>query len=193
MKSLCVFCGSSFGSDPTFVEVARTLGRSLADQKVTLVYGGANVGLMGTVADSALEHGGQVIGVLPKFLQGKEIAHTGLTELILCDTMHERKTKMFELSKGFVALPGGFGTLEEIIEILTWQQLGLHKFPVGFLNANGFYNHLRALFDEMERTKLLKSENKSMALFDDHTDSLLKRMKTYKAPEVSKWISKASS
>ncbi len=192
MNSICVFCGSSFGSDPVFAAMARALGRSLADQNVTLIYGGANVGLMGAVADSALERGGKVVGVLPKFLQGKEIAHTGLTELILCESMHERKMKMFELSQGFVALPGGFGTLEEIIEILTWQQLGLHKFPVGFLNANGFYDHLRGLFDEMERTKLLKSENKSMALFDDNTDSLLNRMKTYKAPDVSKWISKTS-
>jgi uncharacterized protein (TIGR00730 family) len=139
MKSICVFCGSSNGDDPQFIETARNLGKALAESGITLVYGGANVGLMGAVADASLDSGGSVIGALPQFLQGKEIAHTGLTELILCETMHQRKTKMFELSQGFIALPGGFGTLEEVVEILTWQQLGLHKYPVGFLNVNGFF------------------------------------------------------
>jgi len=193
MKSLCVFCGSSFGNEPAFAEAAKALGRILANQKITLVYGGANVGLMGAVADSVLENNGRVIGVLPKFLQSKEIAHTGLSELILCDTMHERKVKMFELSQGFVALPGGFGTLEEVVEILTWQQLGLHKFPVAFLNINGFYDHLRLLFDRMESGKLLKAENKQMALFDGSVVGLVEKMKSYRAPEVSKWIAKAST
>lgn len=193
MKSLCVFCGSSLGDDPAFVEAANFLGRLVAEQGITLIYGGAKVGLMGAVADSSLKHGGKVVGVLPKFLKGKEIAHKGLSELILCETMHDRKMKMFELSQGFVSLPGGFGTLEEVIEILTWQQLGLHKFPVGFLNINGFYDHLKMLFDEMESRKLLKSENKNMALFDVDVESLVGRMKTYTAPEVTKWISKSST
>src|SRR5258708_1188687 len=125
MKSLCVFCGSSVGDDPDFLKTAIALGKTLAETETTLVYGGANRGLMGAIADSALKNGGKVIGVLPRFLEGKEVAHKNLTELILCDSMHERKTQMFERSQGFIAMPGGFGTLEEISEILTWQQLGL--------------------------------------------------------------------
>ncbi|MBK7844448.1 MAG: TIGR00730 family Rossman fold protein [Bdellovibrionales bacterium] len=192
MKSLCIFCGSSSGNNPDFLKSARSLGQYLAENRITLIYGGANVGIMGVVADSTLESGGSVIGVLPKFLQGKEIAHTGLTELILCETMHERKMKMFELSHGFIALPGGFGTLEEVVEILTWQQLGFHKYPVGFLNIGGFFNHLKMFFDEMERTRLLRAENKKMALFGSSVPDLLKTMKSYKAPEVTKWISSSS-
>lgn len=189
MKSLCVFCGSSSGNNPEFIRSAQLLGQYLAENGITLIYGGANVGIMGAIADSTLENGGSVKGVLPKFLQGKEIAHTGLTELIICETMHERKIKMFELSQGFVALPGGFGTLEEVVEILTWQQLGFHKYPVGFLNIGGFFDHLRMFFDEMERTRLLKAENKKMALFGSSVLDLLNTMKSYKAPEVTKWIS----
>lgn len=193
MKSVCVFCGSSFGSDPQFIESAKAVGKLLAENNITLIYGGANVGLMGAVADSALEYGGRVIGVLPKFLRGKEIAHAHLTELILCESMHERKTKMFELSEGFIALPGGFGTLEEISEILTWQQLGLHQYPIVFLNVNGFYSHLDNLFGEMESKKLLKPENRSMALFHNDISTLLNVMKDYQAPEVTKWINKSKT
>lgn len=193
IKSICVFCGSSLGNDPAFVEAARLLGRLLAENQITLVYGGAKVGLMGVVADSVLENAGTVIGVIPKFLEQKEITHLGLTELIICETMHERKTKMFELSQGFIALPGGFGTLEEVIEILTWQQLGLHKCPIAFLNVNGFYDHLHMLFKEMEAKELLKSENRKMALFRADPLDLIHEMKTYKAPDVSKWISKTST
>jgi uncharacterized protein (TIGR00730 family) len=193
MKSLCVFCGSSSGSDPAFIEAARLLGRTLAENQITLVYGGSNVGLMGAVADAALEHNGKVIGVLPKFLQGKEIAHNGLTELILCETMHERKTKMFERSEGFIALPGGFGTLEEVVEILTWQQLGLHKFPIAFLNVNGYYDHLRQFFNVMESQKLLKTENRNMALFGDTVIDVLDQMKSYKPINVDKWVGKTTT
>src|SRR4051812_45956194 len=128
MKSVAVFCGSSQGNDPQFTEAAQSLGRTLAEKNITLIYGGAAVGLMGTIANAVLQHKGKVIGVLPRFfLSGKEVPHHHLTELILCDSMHERKTKMFELSEGFIAMPGGFGTLEEVSEILTWQQLGLHQ------------------------------------------------------------------
>lgn len=191
MKSICVFCGSNLGNSVRFSEGARILGKRLAEEGITLIYGGANIGLMGAIADAALESGGSVIGVLPKFLQDKEIAHTGLTELILCETMHERKTRMFELAQGFIAMPGGFGTLEEIIEILTWQQLGLHKYPVGFLNIEGFFHSLQNFFDQMESVSLLKPENKKMALFEDTVEGLLQSMKSYRAPEVSKWISKS--
>lgn len=193
MKSLCVFCGSSVGDDPDFLKAAIALGKTLAETGTTLVYGGANRGLMGAIADSALKNGGKVIGVLPRFLEGKEVAHKNLTELILCDSMHERKTQMFERSQGFIAMPGGFGTLEEISEILTWQQLGLHKFPIGFLNVNGFFHHLKMFFAEMEKKKLLKTENLQMALFADGIFELLEIMKNYQAPEVPKWISKSTS
>jgi uncharacterized protein (TIGR00730 family) len=188
MKSICVFCGSSLGTDPSFTEAARELGRTLSEQNITLIYGGANRGIMGLVADSVLENNGRVIGVLPKFLRNMEVAHTGLTELILCDSMHERKTKMFELSEGFLALPGGFGTLEEVIEILTWHQLGLHKFPVGLLNINGFYNPLIQLFDQMEASGLLKTENKDIALFGETVTGILGKMHAHQAAHVSKWI-----
>ena len=134
-----------------------------------------------------------MIGVLPRFLQKKEIAHPGLTDLIFCETMHQRKTKMYEISQGFLGLPGGFGTLEEISEILTWQQLGMHEHPVGFLNIGGFYDHLEKLFETMKTCELLKPENRDMALFDDSFDSLFERMKVYKAPKVSKWLDKARS
>ncbi|MCB0327968.1 MAG: TIGR00730 family Rossman fold protein [Bdellovibrionales bacterium] len=191
MKSICVFCGSNLGNSVHFSEGARALGKRLAEEGITLIYGGANIGLMGTIADAALKSGGRVIGVLPRFLQDKEIAHAGLSELILCETMHERKTRMFELAQGFIAMPGGFGTLEEIIEILTWQQLGLHKYPVGFLNIDGFFHSLQNFFDQMENVSLLKPENKKMALFADTVEGLLQSMKSYRAPEVSKWISKS--
>lgn len=193
MKSLCVFCGSSSGNNPEFLNAARLLGQFLADENIRLIYGGANVGLMGVVADSVLENGGSVTGVIPQFLKGKEIAHTRLSELILCETMHERKTKMFELSQGFIAMPGGFGTLEEVVEVLTWQQLGLHKYPVGFLNIGGFFDYLSMFFDEMERKELLKAENKNMALFRSSVPDLLNTMKSYKAPQVTKWILTAST
>lgn len=176
MKSVSVFCGSSMGSDPKFKEAAYTLGKSIADKGINLVYGGAKIGLMGVVADAALENGGRVIGVLPTVLNEREMAHTGLSELILCETMHERKTKMFELSEGFIALPGGFGTLEEISEILTWQQIGMHKFPVGLLNVDGYYNHLEQLFDHMEKQGLLTPENRKAAIFKNDVETLFKAM-----------------
>jgi uncharacterized protein (TIGR00730 family) len=191
MKSVSVFCGSSAGDDPGYMDAARLLGRALATNEITLIYGGANVGLMGALADSVLENKGKVIGVMPRFLQGKEMVHTALTELIICETMHERKNKMFELSEGFLALPGGFGTLEEIIEVLTWQQLDLHKYPVGFLNVNGFYDHLKMFFSEMERTKLLKPEYRSMALFSNNIVDMLGLMKSYKKADGDKWIGKS--
>jgi uncharacterized protein (TIGR00730 family) len=138
MKSISVFCGSSMGVDPVYISEAILLGKTLAERSIQLVYGGARIGLMGAVADSVLNNHGKVIGVLPYFLKSKEIAHDGLTELILVESMHERKMKMHDLCDGIIALPGGFGTLEELFEILTWGQLGLHKKPVGVLNVNGF-------------------------------------------------------
>jgi len=190
MKRIVVFCGSSSGTDPVFAARAYETGKLLAQKGIGLVYGGARVGLMGAVADGALEHGGEVIGVLPRFLKGKEIGHVGLTDLIIVDSMHERKTKMHELSDGVITLPGGFGTMEEVFEMVTWGQLGLHKKPVGVLNVDGFYNDLSALLDTMVNKGFLKPENQRMLLFADTIEELLEKMRNYQAPATPKWITK---
>lgn len=190
MKRITVFCGSSFGTDEIYKEQAALLGQTLAKQNIELVYGGANVGLMGAVADGCLNEGGKVIGVLPDFLRSKEIAHTGLTELILVKTMHERKTKMNNLCDGVIALPGGFGTLDELFEMITWAQLGLHKKPIAILNINGFYDSLLELMQTMTDKGLLKEVNKKMLLVSDDIEDLLDKMKNYIPPTVGKWIDK---
>ena len=163
MKSICVFCGSSYGALEAYADIARETGRAIAEQGYTLVYGGAKVGLMGTVADAALEAGGKVIGVLPRSLQDKEIGHEGLSELHLVDSMHERKAMMADLSDAFIALPGGVGTLEEIFEVWTWGQLGYHKKPCGFLNAEGYYDHLIAFLDHQTEQGFTKQVMRDMA------------------------------
>jgi uncharacterized protein (TIGR00730 family) len=188
MKSITVFCGSSFGNEKIYKEQAVLLGQTLAKQNIKLIYGGANVGLMGAVADGVLNAGGEAIGVLPNFLRSKEIAHLGLTELILVESMHERKTKMNDLCEGVIALPGGFGTLEELFEMLTWAQLGLHKKPIGILNTNGFYDSLLELTKTMVEKGLLKEVNQKMLLVSDNIDDLLNQMKNYVAPTVGKWV-----
>jgi len=190
MKRITVFCGSSFGTEDIYRSQAMALGKSLAQKGIELVYGGANVGLMGAVADGVLSEGGRVTGVLPHFLQSKEIAHEGLTELILVDSMHERKTKMNDLCDGVIALPGGFGTLEEFFEMLTWAQLGLHKKPIAVLNIDGFYDALNVLIQVMVDKGFLKAVNQEMLLVSDNIDELLTKMSEYVAPEVGKWISK---
>ena len=167
-----------------FQSQAWELGRKLATDQIDLVYGGAKVGLMGAVADGALSESGKVIGVLPVFLKSKEIAHEGLTELILVDTLHERKTKMNELSDGVIALPGGFGTLEEFFEMLTWGQLGLHKKPMGILNLNGYYDELVHFLDKMVEKGFLKPENRSMVLLSNNIDDLLVKLKNYQARKL---------
>jgi len=190
MKRITVFCASSFGTEKIYEEQAIALGKALAEQNIELVYGGANVGLMGAVADGTLNAGGKVIGVLPDFLRSKEIAHLGLTELIVVESMHERKTKMNDLCDGVIALPGGFGTLEELFEMLTWAQLGLHKKPIAILNTNGFYDSLITLLQTMTDKGLLKEVNKKMLLVSDNIDDLLEQMRNYVAPTVGKWIDK---
>jgi hypothetical protein len=188
MKSITIFCGSSSGSDSIYYSQAAMLGKILAHRKIQIVYGGAKVGLMGAVADGALKEGGQVIGVLPNFLKSKEIAHTGLTDLILVESMHERKVKMHELSDGIIALPGGFGTLEELFEMLTWSQLGLHKKPIGLLNINGFYDALMQMLLTMVSQEFLKEINYNMLLVSPTINDLIDRMEQYVAPVVGKWI-----
>ncbi|MDQ1097283.1 MULTISPECIES: LOG family protein [Chryseobacterium] len=190
MKSITVFCGSSFGSEDIYRAKAAMLGQTLAQHQIQLVYGGANVGLMGAVADGALNAGGKVIGVLPHFLQTKEIAHKRLTDLILVESMHERKTRMNELCDGVIVLPGGYGTLEEFFEMITWAQLGLHKKPIGILNIDGFYDDLIRMVETMVAKGFLKQINHDMLLISDSIDGLLEMMQNYQAPTVGKWISK---
>ena len=190
MKRVTVFCGSSFGTDEIYKTQAILLGNKLAEENIGLVYGGANVGLMGAVADGVLEKGGEVFGVLPNFLRSKEIAHDQLTELFLVETMHERKTKMNELCDGVIALPGGFGTLEEFFEMLTWAQLGLHKKPIAILNIDGFYDSLITFIQTTVDKGFLKQVNQDMLIVSDNIEELLDKMKNYKAPTVGKWITK---
>ncbi len=190
MKRVTVFCGSSLGTEDIYKSQATLLGQTLAKRNIELVYGGAKIGLMGAVADGVLSEGGKVIGVLPNFLKSKEIAHEQLTELILVDSMHERKTKMNELCDGVIALLGGFGTLEELFEMLTWAQLGLHKKPIAILNINGFYNPLNVMIQTMVDKGFLKEVNQQMLLICDNIEELLDKMKNYIAPTVGKWISK---
>lgn len=188
MKSVCVFCGSSSGSDKDFTTKAFSLGKSLAIKNITLVYGGAKVGLMGAVADGVLANGGEVIGILPSFLSTKEIAHSGLTKLIITKDMHERKKKMHELSDGFIGLPGGFGTAEEIFETLTWATLNLHQKPISLLNINNYYDELLLFVQKMTESGFLKSEHKEMLISACDIDSLLSQMLQYKAPFIQKYI-----
>jgi uncharacterized protein (TIGR00730 family) len=190
MKSIVVFCGANPGTDPVYREQAYLLGKTLAEQDIRLIYGGAAVGLMKSVADGAMENGGKVSGVFPRFLSELEIAHTNLTELIVVETMHERKLKMHELSDAVIALPGGFGTLEELFEMLTWGQLGLHQKPIGLLNVRGFYNDLIALAEKMVTTGFLKAKNKEMVLIADTIPALLAKLKQHKEEVAKKWITR---
>lgn len=184
LNSIAVFCGSREGASPAYMESARALGRELGTRGITLVYGGSRLGLMGAVADAALEHGGRAIGVLPHFMQVREIAHPGLTELIMVDSMHERKAKMTELAEGFVTLPGGSGTMEEYFEIFTWAQLGLHAKPIGVLNSAGYYDPLIALFDRMTGEGFVTPQHREMMLTASEAAVLLDRMEAYRMPET---------
>ncbi|MGB3849181.1 MAG: TIGR00730 family Rossman fold protein [Tunicatimonas sp.] len=187
MKHITVFCASNLGTDPQYEAAARTLGRFLAAQKITLVYGGGRVGLMGTLADAVLAEQGRVIGVIPQFLLDMEVGHLGLTELHVVESLHERKLKMADLCDGVIALPGGFGTLEELIEFITWSQLDLHRKPVGILNVRGYYNLLRQFFDHMVGEGLLKPENRDLAIFEEDIERLYKKMSMFKPPNATEW------
>ncbi len=188
-KSICVFAGSSPGNDPAFAGAARALGAGLASRGYGLVYGGAGIGLMGMVADAALAAGGRVVGVMPEFLATKEIAHTGLSELKITASMHERKDAMATLSNGFIALPGGFGTIEEFFEVLTWGQLGLHAKPCALLNVNGYYDSLLGFLDTAVRARLLHPGNRAAVLVGSDPNTLLDEMTAWTAPATTKWIS----
>jgi uncharacterized protein (TIGR00730 family) len=193
LKRLTVFCGSGVGTDPAYKESAIALGKAMVNRGIELVYGGAQIGIMGAVADAVLASHGRAIGVIPKFLSGKEIAHSNLTEMIVVTTMHERKALMNQLCDGFITLPGGFGTMEELFEVLTWAQLGLHRKPVALLNVNGYYDQLIVMVSTMLEKDFIKPENQSMFLVSDNIDDLLTKMEAYIPPTVPQWITEETT
>jgi len=179
MKRVLVFCGSSPGNHPAYVKIAYELGASLASKNIELVYGGAQIGLMGAVANGVLDNGGKVIGVIPKFLNQKEVVHTGLTELFTVETMHERKAKMMILAHSIIALPGGYGTLEELFEAMTWSQLELHRKPIGILNINGYYNYLNNQINTMVEAGFLKKTTQQNLHIEENIETLLSMLQQH--------------
>lgn len=190
LKSVAVFCASSDGVDSAIFNEAYNVGEYFAKQNINLIYGGSKLGLMGQVAKGVLENNGTATGVIPEFLKTKEVVHTGLTELITTTNMHERKLKMHDLSQGFIALPGGFGTLEELFEILTWGQLGLHKHPIGILNSNNYYDDLLKMMETMVSKGLLKKSNMNLVLVADTIEELIDKMRHFEPMPVPKWMNK---
>lgn len=191
MNSLCVFCGSNPGASPEYAEAAVRLGGILARRGIRIVYGAGRVGLMGVVADAALAAGGEVIGVIPEALAKREVAHDRLTSLEIVDSMHERKARMSELADGFIALPGGIGTLEEWFEVWTWSQLGFQPKPCALLNVAGYYDHLLAFLDHVTGEGFLSPVHRGMALVDDDPERLLDRLAVWRSPSLPKWIDAA--
>lgn len=190
MKSICVYCGSNTGARESYRLAARELGTELAGRGITLVYGGGNVGLMGVVADAALAAGGRVIGIIPRALMEKELGHTGLTELRVVASMHERKSQMAELADGFIALPGGFGTLEELCEVATWTQLGFHRKPCGVLNVDGFYDGLLSFLDHATGERFVRPEHRGIVLACRQPAELIDRLAAFELPVLRKWLDK---
>ena len=188
MKRVCVFCGSSTGVDDIYAEAARSLAASAAEASLGIVYGGGNIGLMGILADAALKHGLEVIGVIPQSLVDRELAHQGLTKLHIVHSMHERKALMAELSDGFIALPGGYGTWEELFEIVTWGQLGLHRKACGLLNVNGYYDPILTQLKHATATGFIREEHRRILLVESDPRSLLDKLISHKPPHVPKWI-----
>lgn len=188
MKRICVFCGSSPGVRPAYEAAARETGRALVRRGLGLVYGGGRVGLMGSIADAVLAEGGEVVGVIPAALAAREVAHTGLTELRVVSSMHERKALMAELSDAFIALPGGYGTFEEFCEVLTWSQLGIHPKPCGLLNVAGYYDRLLSLFDQAVEEGFVRPAHRSLVLEGDDPDALLDALRSFRPPPVEKWL-----
>ncbi|TAA46520.1 TIGR00730 family Rossman fold protein [Pseudoxanthomonas winnipegensis] len=188
MKSICVYCGSNAGAKPVYVQRATELGQRLAAEGLRLVYGGGKVGLMGAVADAALAAGGEVVGVIPQQLVDWEVAHRGLTQLEIVGSMHERKARMFDLADGFITLPGGFGTMEEIFEMLTWRQLGIGNKPCAFLDIDGFYQPLIAMIDRMVEQRFLHAAQRADLWHGEDIDALLGWMRDYTPAQASKWI-----
>jgi uncharacterized protein (TIGR00730 family) len=193
MKRICVFCGSNTGARPDYADAARDMAATLARRNIGLVYGGGRVGLMGILADEMLRLGGEVTGVIPRMLSEREVGHVGLSELHVVETMHERKALMADLSDGFIALPGGIGTLEEIFEIWTWAQLGSHRKPCGFLDVGGFYAPLFEFLDRAVEERFLAPRFRAIAIVDDDPERLLDRFAAYEPPDVARWLDHAQT
>jgi uncharacterized protein (TIGR00730 family) len=191
MQRICVFCGSYKGTKESYVKAAEAMGKVLVSSGIDVVYGGGDVGLMGILADSVVAAGGKITGVIPEKLLAKEIAHQNLTDLKVVKSMHERKALMAELSDAFIALPGGFGTLEEFCEVVTWSLLGFHRKPCGLLNVDGYYDHLIAFFDNALEYQFLKKEHRDIVLVSNDSHDLLDQLKNYKYTVPEKWITKA--
>jgi uncharacterized protein (TIGR00730 family) len=188
LTSLCVYCGSNPGRQAVYAEGARALAAALVARRIRLVYGGASVGIMGLLADAVLDAGGEVVGVIPDALVGKEIAHHGLSELLVTRSMHERKAKMVELADGFIAFPGGVGTLEELFEVWTWAQLGFHRKPCGLLNVAGYYDRLAEFLDHAAAEEFVRPAHRAMLIVEAQADRLLDRFEQYVPPAVAKWV-----
>ena len=188
LKSVCVFCGSKVGVDDRYREQAAMLGRLLADQGIRLVFGGGSVGLMGVVADAVLESGGHVTGVIPSMLATKELLHTKVSDMRQVDHMHDRKALMAELSDAFIALPGGYGTFEELFEIITWAQLGIHEKNIGLLNVAVYFDHLVRMVDHAIQERFIKPKHRDLIIVEERPDALLDRLVEHRMPEVKKWL-----
>ena len=193
IKSLCVYCGSSPGASPAYAEAARQLAGAMVERNIALVYGGGNVGLMGIIATEALRLGGTVTGVIPVALMEKELGHPGLTELHVVKNMHERKAMMADLSDGFIAMPGGMGTMEELFEVLTWAQLGFHAKPIGLLNANGFYSSLITFVEQMVTERFLTAEQSRLMMHENEPAALLDRFRQFRPSYSSKWLDREAA
>jgi uncharacterized protein (TIGR00730 family) len=192
LQSICLFCGASPGADPAFREAAIAFGQTLARRNIRLIYGGGSVGLMGLAADACLAAGGQVTGVIPRLLMEKEVGHDGVADMRVVETMHERKALMTQLSDGFVAIPGGYGTLDELFEALTWQQLSYHRLPVAMLNVSGYYDHLLKFLDHARDQRLLRDMHRDSLLVAASLDELLDRMQQFIPPDNGKWLDRAA-
>jgi len=188
MKAISVFCGSNFDGNPVLLKAVNDLADAMVEKEISLVFGGGRVGVMGLIADAVLKRGGIAIGVIPQFLMDKEVGHTGLTELIITENMHQRKQKMADLSDGVITLPGGFGTMEEFFEVLTWLQLGIHGNPIGLLNVDGFYNPLLLQIDHMVEKKFLKPLNRDLVLSDPDPKTLIERMEKFDTKPDEVWF-----
>jgi uncharacterized protein (TIGR00730 family) len=193
MQRLCVYCGSRPGSQPAYTEAAKNLARALVNRRIEVVYGGASVGTMGVLANTVLAEGGHVIGIIPQAVLGREVVHRGLSELRVVTSMHERKALMAELSDGFIALPGGLGTLDEVFEILTWGQLGLHQKPCGLLNIRDYYRGLVDFLDHAVSESFITEVHRAMLLVEEEPERLLDQFERYKAPAVAKWVDRTTA
>jgi uncharacterized protein (TIGR00730 family) len=188
IKSLCIYCGSNFNGDPLLKQAVEILAKEMAENKIKLIFGGGSVGVMGLIADAILRNGGKAIGIIPQFLMDKEVGHKGLTEMIVTENMHQRKQKMADLADGFLILPGGFGTLEEFFEVLTWLQLGLHQKAIGVLNVGGFYDFLFKQMDVMVEQRFLKPINRDLVIDESDPIKIIKKMNEFVAEPDEVWF-----